>query len=458
MWGSGAHARMREQAFGWKHSPENMLLDPDLDTVIHPASQFCHDWLHAFFIRGAFNITMYLTMRDIKKDGMADIYSKLFECVGLWTLPRGIANAGTLQKLFAKPRETANDKAKAFKCQASEALSLLPILYYYIAKVPLRAGVAVASCTAFIRMVDLVNCIQAAASGNATYAALRDRVDRFLDACVAANWEQFMTPKYHWLVHFPRHFQRWGCLLSCFVHERKHKAVKRFVNDVLQLASSEWSVLSEVTCLHLAHLRSTDAFNFSPHLCKPVHAAPKKMHAYLEEQLGMRLGMQSTETAQAARVSSLATCRRKDVVLFRDGNGQRGVAEVWFHAAVHGDLVSLLSVWSIIGSDDRLGALQLEYCDTEVHLVPTEDIIAPLVGLLAFECSSLLACTHPNKHAHSVCEIALPMGTCILFAGTSKTLPGVQALWRWYRRDLASNVQMSSHSFFHDSRACTCAS
>ena len=92
-----------------------------------------------------------------------------------------------------------------------------------------RAGIATLACSALSRLADVVDIIvSSGADVAAQTVALRDSVAGFLDACVAAGWGDYMTPKFHWLIHLPRHLARWGCLLSCFVHERKHRMVKRY--------------------------------------------------------------------------------------------------------------------------------------------------------------------------------------------------------------------------------------
>ena len=356
-----------------------MLLDPQLDTVIMPVDQYCHDWMHAFFIRGVFNITTFLFLVACKNDGVSDIYAKLHEYVGLWSLPRGGISGRNLANVFLKSRETANTKAKSFKCQASEALSLLPIMYVYVMKVIFPRGFAREACEAFVRMCDLIWCILAGVSGHASPATLRERTNDFLDACEAAGWQDYMTPKYHWLIHFPKHLQKFQTLLSCFVHERKHKMAKRFLNDVLQLEATEKSVLSEVTCLHLANLHSTDAFDFTPHLMKPARAAPKKMHRFLEERLGATLDQESVTTAMAARCSSLTVCHSRDIVLFAVPGGNKAVGEIWFHASVSGTMVSLVSVWTVTCYDRTMGVLSLVETDDDVQLLHTTDIITAMV-------------------------------------------------------------------------------
>ena len=45
-----------------------------------------------------------------------------------------------------------------------------------------------------------------------------------------------MTPKFHFAMHLGLFARRYGMLPACFVHERKHKCVKRFENDYKSMA------------------------------------------------------------------------------------------------------------------------------------------------------------------------------------------------------------------------------
>ena len=312
---------------------------------------------------------------------MSDICATFDEYVGPWVLPRAHGSASNLAELFLKSRETANTKAKACNCQASEALSLLPTMYIYVMKVLIPRGVARTACVAFVRLCVLIWCIVAAAPGRSSHVTLRDRTNEFYDACEAAAWQYVMTPKFHRLVNFPFHLRRFGCRLSCFVRDRKHRTPKRHCNDVRQLEASEKSVSAEVTCLHLHNLRDTGVFNFAPHLENP-RAAPRRMHRFLEGKIGHQLPAGSTMTALAARASSPATCQSRDIVLFSEANGNKAVGEAWFHAAVHGTMVSLVSVWQVSQCDARSGALTVVAADDDVQLLHSTDIITAMVGAL----------------------------------------------------------------------------
>ena len=353
----------------------SMLLDSSVDDVVLPASQFKHDWMHAIFIKGVFNVVTYLLFKQLRSEGIADIYSRFQIYVKLWTFPGGLLTSHTLSNIFAQKRQSSNDKAKAFKCQASEGLSVIPLIAFYVMKVFMGAGIAVAACTAFVHLADLVDLISAVATGSVSPETLRDCVGRFLDSCVAAGWLPHMTPKFHWLIHLPRYLARWGMLLSCFVHERKHRMVKRYCNDVQNLKTSEWSVLSEVTCHHLAALKNTSTFNFSVGLLPPVRPASKKMLKFLCETVGR--DDINCNTALAARVSMFAVCRTRDVVLLKNSTGQMVAAELWFHASVDGESVSLVSIWEPLTNEAGMGNRTWKSGSEHVMLVPTGDILTP---------------------------------------------------------------------------------
>ena len=57
---SAAGFSMWQQAIGFRHEPDGLLLDAELDDIVLPASQFCHDWMHAVMVHGVLNTAMYI--------------------------------------------------------------------------------------------------------------------------------------------------------------------------------------------------------------------------------------------------------------------------------------------------------------------------------------------------------------------------------------------------------------
>ena len=85
---------------------------------------------------------------------------------------------------------------------------------------------------------------------------MQDDINGTLVLCEAADWRQIMHPKFHWLVHLPQYLQRWGVLLSCFVHERRHRILKRYADNTQNTRTYERTLLSEATSHHLASLKA----------------------------------------------------------------------------------------------------------------------------------------------------------------------------------------------------------
>ena len=210
------------QAIGFRHEPHSMLLDPTLDTVVFPAKQFVHDWMHCIFVHGCFNTIAYLVLEACLADGIRNVYELLHNYVGEWVLPTRVGSP-TLKEMFSKKRATSSRKAKHLKCTASEGLSVYPMMAYFCRKVLLRAGRCVAVATAFVELAGTVDLLAVVPLGLVTGNMLRGQVAKLLQACLDAGWAAYMHPKFHWLVHIPMHLETFGTLPTCWVHERKHR-------------------------------------------------------------------------------------------------------------------------------------------------------------------------------------------------------------------------------------------
>jgi hypothetical protein len=82
---------------------------------------------------------------------------------------------------------------------------------------------------------------------------LQVRIERYLQAFKAAFGTDRMIQKFHFALHLPLMLLQFGILLSCFVHERKHKIVKQAAKH-MKNTSLDWerSVLNQITSEHFA--------------------------------------------------------------------------------------------------------------------------------------------------------------------------------------------------------------
>ena len=232
----------RQIALGFTYSGYNLMCDPELDDVLDPANQFMHDWMHCLFVSGVFNITLNLVLRALHFAGVTDAYSLAYSFIERWRWPQRLRQRA-LHEMFAQPRERANNEARKFKCSASEAWSLYNVIRFFFTLFP---ALCVLEIKAYISLCLLIDCFTCVLRGKVTPKILLTRTHAFLEAFGAAFGLELMTPKFHWLLHFPMYLRRFGTLVSCFVHERKHRMVKRYCNDMRNTSTFEWSVLAEV--------------------------------------------------------------------------------------------------------------------------------------------------------------------------------------------------------------------
>ena len=235
----------RTIAAGFTYTGYNLMCDPDLDGLVYPATQFCHDWMHCVFVSGCWNITLHLVLRALHFAGATDVYDLAYAYLQRWRWPKRLKQT-KLYALFQENRQKSNTEGKKFKCQASDGLSLYAVLALFFGLFPSLCQREIA---AYISLCDLIDCFVCVQRGKITPNILLQCVHTFLRDFCAAFGHTKMTPKYHWLIHFPSYLRRFGTLIACFVHERKHKMLKRYCNDIRNTGIFERSVLSEVSQL-----------------------------------------------------------------------------------------------------------------------------------------------------------------------------------------------------------------
>lgn len=235
----------REQAVGFRHMPHGLLLDERLLGVVRPASQFCHDYMHAIFVNGVFNTIAFAFIECFLSAGMKDVWEILEGYIKLWQWPKRVHDRA-LPEVFSKKHVAACRKSGQLKCSASEGLSLYPVMAMFTRSVLLPTGACTTGCQAFLALAEVLDQLLAIPLGIVPPRELQRSIASFLDACIAAKWRSLMHPKFHWLVHLPQHLASWGTLPTCWVHERRHKMVKRYAGDIRNTSNYERSVLKEV--------------------------------------------------------------------------------------------------------------------------------------------------------------------------------------------------------------------
>jgi len=131
----------------------------------------------------------------------------------------------------------------------------------------------------------------------------------FIEAHKSAHGLARLTPKHDFSVHTALRFQTSvGEVVDCFVHERKHQAMKQAANPVKNTTAFETSVLSRSL---LEEARQFDALPFERGLVGRAMPHP---------ELGAALGMSPVRVANGLRCNGLQV-RVGDIVLFRSEAG-----------------------------------------------------------------------------------------------------------------------------------------
>ena len=155
-----------QQALGLTHHPHSILLDRALDDIVDPVANYFHDFMHGLFVDGVCNITVYLVLEAFIVSGMSDVYTQLSSYIGLWDWP-GRIYSNQLPDIFAESRKDKHRKAHHIKCQASDMLSLVPVLAMFVLKILLPRKTCDAACFAFVALANVVEFIWFAARGGA---------------------------------------------------------------------------------------------------------------------------------------------------------------------------------------------------------------------------------------------------------------------------------------------------
>ena len=226
----------------------------------------------------------------------------------------------------------------------------MPVLSFWVSSLVLPLGRCTLACRAFIAFADIAECMVTVATGTIPEDTLKMAIETSLALFVQAFGAEQLTPKLHWLLHYDEELAQHGTLFSCFVHERKHKKIKRYANPVLNtrasrcMGSFEDSVMTEVNLHHLHVLKDGASLSIKPGLVKPYKAKASTM-ATLEELFGCNA---VDHVANAARPNEFETCAVGDVVLAR-GIGCHAfvAAQVWAHVSVQGQARPILSCWTL---------------------------------------------------------------------------------------------------------------
>lgn len=308
---------------------------------------------------------MQLTMKAAETGLGEDFYKICAQYVDRWILPR--SKSQNLARLFTAKRKEANKSAETFKCTASEALALYPIFTCLLVNVLQPLEICSMEIAACIHLRDVLELLQAVPHGVTTPARLRTAVEGFLCSARDAGWEQGFHPKFHWILHLPRHLAKFGCLPSCWVQERKHRHIKRHGALMHNTSHFDNSLLVEALGQTLAEYQDEHLFDTAARLhqkCKPS----KQLRGFLLQIFPVD---EEIYTCAAAHLAPAGHCHKGDVVIMRSYE----LAEIYFHVEVGGKMFSLVNFLELQQHDRKHGTCICKKQEA-ANLVATESIMA----------------------------------------------------------------------------------
>lgn len=349
-----------------------MLFDTQLRDYIDPANMLMYDWLHVFLVDGVFNKTFGLLMRMVNPRIK---WTDLDTFIRMWSFPKR-ARVGKYMDLACPVRAKSSHEKNSLKCSASEGLTVYPVLRKWVIEV-VRPNVphdCQQACDCFLhacRIIDLLRLTQRL-NHKVTPVMLHEAIVSTLTLFLRVYGPSYWVPKFHMALHMGMFLKRFGFLLSCFVHERKHKLVKRFADPMGKLQGFDRFVLREVFLAQRSALHGWCENRSAGHVVTPS----KRVMEIVQTQFPSAREIKSTSDVNLG-VGGL--CVKGDVVWLTDGT----VAQVWNFFLVDNRLYACVSRWPSIGDS------------WQVTRDPTFVPIVAVVEPAAYSCAGNVAVVLP---------------------------------------------------------------
>ena len=213
--------------------------------------------------------------------------------------------------------------------------------------VSMQVDLAKHSYLALAKVIDLLR-----SENDVTAAArLKAAIEVHVKSRLRAYGESNFQPKCHYSQHLGDLLQRHR-LLCCWVHERKHKELKRYASDshCANLTNSfEKGLQRQVLLTQLNSLQDLH-IGEKCQLIKPS-PAPSGLEGHVRSLLNLSpFEPLLLEYSTAAFLDAASKCAAKDVVLV-SSDGVERVGEAWFFVKAHGQHLLCWSPWVTLGSN-----------------------------------------------------------------------------------------------------------
>lgn len=334
-----------EQSLGLSYCPDGALWsDSCLEMVNGIVDRTSFDWMHCYLVSGIWNSEVGLLLDSIQ-DEISN--SMIHEFLSSLTWPTKTRASGmTGRKAFDKRTAGSGMLAVA----ASEGLSLYPVLRSFICE-NLQNPDGCKALQSYLALCEVLDLLQSTRQGACGAGALHSAVERHLGHRLVAHGPGSFQPKLHYSLHLAGQLSLHGVLIACWCHERKHKELKRYANNLHNAnprVAWERSLLEEVLLLQFLHLE-----DWSPKEEVTLVGGGPASDALVEflcSHWHLRVNdLESVSVSENALIRYEQFGKGDAIICTHDGSSF--VAELWFHmeirlansSCVH---LSVISIWT----------------------------------------------------------------------------------------------------------------
>ena len=329
-----------EKALGINYLAEGALFDQGLPECLNggPIAITQYDIMHVFYLGGVWNTECGLVLKVLKEEGLLS-YKEAHDHLQCWKFPKHFGSRSvTGQQCLVKHLDGE------VRCSASEGLSIYGVFRSVFMLIDtsnnIRAQHAVQSYHSLCRVLDMLKELSTA-NPDTLQRAICDHLNRRL---IAHGPTEFQ-PKCHFSIHIPLFLKGHTRVMSCWVHERKHRELKRYgtqsANSNRKSIAYEAGLLREVV---LAQCKRMEDMKFGS-IVDLVSPTPCDQHLQQAIQGFLNADMVSEiSLAKEAVLNCALHVHAGDVVLQKVGE-QEQIGEVYFHCKVMDRFWTCLSLW-----------------------------------------------------------------------------------------------------------------
>ena len=201
---------------GMTWNEDALLFDDSLRDVLSPIDNYIRDWMHAVVAGGIGGTEIAAFVLKLKKEGVS--LEQIGQHACLYTLPKRLPPPS--MKWF-DPKMISEETQ--MRTQASENLTIIALVDAFVQDVCVPLGILPRHCECFRLLRDITRLLAEASMLH--LSALEAKIAKHAVLFVEL-YPEHVKPKFHHMLHLVDDYRGIGRILSCFVTERKHKAIK----------------------------------------------------------------------------------------------------------------------------------------------------------------------------------------------------------------------------------------